>query len=304
MHLDIQQFVSNNVVCDIVSDAQNQWGTANIMFPSSLMVNLMDVAKGLQARKIDRIDACMSVLSLAKDADRLDKKIILLIHHMQTVILILLYRLLMLPFEAVMHPINESEYCTRYLLPTFQCLFDDDQRSVKLRWTSTEAVDDESKPDCLISIMTANYVACNIGFGEVKSESESKDHRKANFDLVRLGIFAKNAIDNDSLTGTVAIHAVGTHACFYLVQLKADGLYTMIELGNMNVPLSICELHGYLAYLSDLKVILKVFEDQCLPITTTSFPNRKRKSYSLEKIDPILTKTRDRKRKNIVSHQK
>ncbi|KAF7730280.1 hypothetical protein EC973_002523 [Apophysomyces ossiformis] len=109
--------------------------------------------------------------------------------------------------------------------------------------------------------MTDNYVACNIGFGEVKSESRSRNHRHVNFELVYLGIFAKNAIDNDSLTGTIAIHVVGTHACFYLVKLKADGLYIMIELGSMNVPLSIGDLRGYLAYLSDLKIILKVFED-------------------------------------------
>jgi hypothetical protein len=79
----------------------------------------------------------------------------------------------------------------------------------------------------------------------------------------------------------------------------------MTELGSVNVPLSICDLRGYLAYVSDLKVILKVFEDQCLPIaiTATSFVSHKRKSYNLEKIDPLLMKTRDCKRKNIVSHQ-
>lgn len=58
-------------------------------------------------------------------------------------------------------------------------------------------MDDKSAPDCLISVMTDNYITCNIGFGEVKSESEARNHRLVNFDLIRLGIFAKNAIDND-----------------------------------------------------------------------------------------------------------
>ncbi|KAI9018105.1 hypothetical protein CLU79DRAFT_866679 [Phycomyces nitens] len=212
--------------------------------------------------------------------------------------------LLMLPLESVMHPINESEFCTRYLLPAFQCLFDDDKRSIKLRWTSTDAVDSESKPDCLISIITDNHVACNIGFGEVKSELEVKNHRLVNFDLIRLGVFAKNAIDKASLTGTIAIHVVGTHACFYLVQLKADGLYTMTEIASVTVPLSIKDLRGYLAYASELKTILKVFEDNCITVTTNTFSSRKRSTYTLDELDLLLVKTRDRKRKNIVAHHK
>ncbi|KAF7722950.1 hypothetical protein EC973_002583, partial [Apophysomyces ossiformis] len=86
MHLDIQQFLRKSEVCNIVSDAQKQWNTANVMFPDSLMHATLDL---------------------------------------------------------------------------------------------------------------------------VNSESGSRNHRNVNFDLVRLGIFAKNAIDNDSLTATVAIHVVG-----------------------------------------------------------------------------------------------
>lgn len=69
--------------------------------------------------------------------------------------------------------------------------------------TNAEAVNDESKPDYLISILADSYVACNIGFDELKSESKARNHRNVNFDLVRLAIFAKNPINNDDLASIV-----------------------------------------------------------------------------------------------------
>jgi hypothetical protein len=46
--------------------------------------------------------------------------------------------------------------------------------------------------------MAGNYAAYNARFDEVKSDCVTKYHRLMNIDLMRLGIFSKNSIDEDS----------------------------------------------------------------------------------------------------------
>ncbi|KAI8096187.1 uncharacterized protein BX664DRAFT_382673 [Halteromyces radiatus] len=113
----------------------------------------------------------------------------------------------------------------------------------------------------------------------LSTNNKGKGKRKHNTDwtgcatslfAIAFGESIKTAIDHDSVTGVLTIHIVGVHACFYLLQLKADGLYIMTEIGTVTMPLSIGDLRGYLSYMSDLKTILKLFEEQCLPIYETS----------------------------------
>ncbi|KAJ8660371.1 hypothetical protein O0I10_003828 [Lichtheimia ornata] len=115
-----------------------------------------------------------------------------------------------------MEPTNESELITRYLLPAFQALFDDDKRKTLIRWTATQSVDTKqssssssSRPDCIISVLKNSYPYKNVGFGEVKSPFESGNHHAVNKDLYRLGLFCKTAINDAGLRACLALHAVG-----------------------------------------------------------------------------------------------
>lgn len=46
--------------------------------------------------------------------------------------------------------------------------------------------------------MVGNCVAYHAGFDEVKSDCVTKNHRLTNTDLMRLGIFSKISVDEDS----------------------------------------------------------------------------------------------------------
>lgn len=46
--------------------------------------------------------------------------------------------------------------------------------------------------------MVGNYVTYRAGFDEVISDCVIKNHRLTNIDLMRLGIFTKKSIDEDS----------------------------------------------------------------------------------------------------------
>ncbi|ORX47964.1 hypothetical protein DM01DRAFT_1292293, partial [Hesseltinella vesiculosa] len=49
----------------------------------------------------------------------------------------------------------------------------------------------------------------NTGFGEVKRHSMAVNHHLVNWDLIRLGIFGKDAIDVHNLAGNLSIHVFG-----------------------------------------------------------------------------------------------
>jgi hypothetical protein len=57
--------------------------------------------------------------------------------------------------------------------------------------------------------MEDNAEKANIGFVEAKQLNEAGNHYKINMDLIRLGVFSKNAIDINKLSGVLAIQAVG-----------------------------------------------------------------------------------------------
>lgn len=59
---------------------------------------------------------------------------------------------------------------------------------------------------------------------------------------------------------------------------------------------------GYLVYLTDMEAMLQIFEDQSASGFGVPIVNRKQTLFTLEKVDSILAKSRDRKRQNVVTH--
>ncbi|CAO3638123.1 unnamed protein product [Cunninghamella blakesleeana] len=125
----------------------------------------------------------------------------------------------------MMDQIKETELCTRF----------GTQNSESKNANMTIS---RRRLDCTISNVEDNYEKASIRFGEVKQCSESNNHRNVNKDLIRLGIFSKKSIDVNHATGILTMHIVGNIITFYLTQLMNDGLYTMLELTNFSLPLS------------------------------------------------------------------
>lgn len=66
----------------------------------------------------------------------------------------------------------------------------------------------KKRPDGCITIIDDNNEERNVGFVEVKTANDRTNHYKVNLDLYRLGVFSKNAIDTNKLSGTLAIQGV------------------------------------------------------------------------------------------------
>ncbi|KAI8084068.1 uncharacterized protein B0P05DRAFT_452067, partial [Gilbertella persicaria] len=179
----------------------------------------------------------------------------------------------LLPVDATNIEISETTFITRYILPALQPLFDNQEKNIRFEFSSTDLADNHKRspgfngcPDCIITIFQHQTDdGANVGFGEVKRQSMAGNHYLVNWDLLRLAVFGKNAIDGNKLSGNLAIHVVGPYITFYLIKLHADGLYIMTELARLQCPMSVMEVPAYLTNFSRLKNVIHIFENLCKP---------------------------------------
>ncbi|ORE15114.1 hypothetical protein BCV71DRAFT_185992, partial [Rhizopus microsporus] len=121
-------------------------------------------------------------------------------------------------------------------------LFEDKAENIYLRWTDAQTKEykkDEpncsnKRPEGCITLKT--YVKINLGFIKVKEEKYRNNKTKLNNDLYKLGVFSKNAIDQNHLHGVLDVQIVDESIFFYLIQQRCKEFYTMTEIDHLNVP--------------------------------------------------------------------
>jgi hypothetical protein len=65
------------------------------------------------------------------------------------------------------------------------------------------------RPDAVIATLHQNKYAESKGYGEVKIKEATKDSYCLTRDLIRLGIFSKQAIDHDNMNAMINFQAIG-----------------------------------------------------------------------------------------------
>ncbi|SAL99791.1 hypothetical protein [Absidia glauca] len=214
-------------------------------FPGDVLLASILIAENLYDETTDRINACASLLLLANTIDDpIDKRLLVSASQL----------LQLLPVDATNIEISETTFITRHILPALQPLFDNQERNIRFEYSSTDLADNHKRPpgfngcpDCTITIFRHQTDdGVNVRFGEVKRQSMAGNHYLVNWDLLRLAVFGKNAIDGNKLSGNLAIHVVGSYITFYLIKLHADGLYIMTELARLQSPMSVVEVPAYL----------------------------------------------------------
>lgn len=112
-----------------------------------------------------------------------------------------------LPAHSQQKAVLKFQVSTRYLQPLLQALFDEDD--ILFKWTNeARFIDSENdlqtRPDGLIE--NDDYT---LGYLEVKPIDKSKDHKKINTDLYRLGVFSKAASSKYNMKHIFQVMAVG-----------------------------------------------------------------------------------------------
>ncbi|KAG0162917.1 hypothetical protein DFQ30_001020, partial [Apophysomyces sp. BC1015] len=263
IHKAMIPFFGHQLYTKIRKQNLDSW-TTNAKFPAAAMVNLIEIAQDVYNKKKDICKAGASILTLASTMDSsIDKQLIMSINQL----------IQFLPYDATNLEISETTLITRYLVPALQPLFDHRERNVRLEFTATDLADKQKRPpsfngspDCIITTFPhATDDGINVGFGEVKRSTMAGDHFLVNWDLMRLEMFGKGALDSNNLSANLAIHIVAPFVTFYLIKLEADGLYTMTELDRVQIPMSILEVPAYLSNFTRLKNVMHIFESFCTP---------------------------------------
>lgn len=202
------------------------WKTAK--FPREFMV-LMDIYHDITIDKYDTDVAVSKVIGISIDCEPIARQRLGVFSRL----------LQSLPRFTDPSEVKERRLCSRYLQPILQGTVDQRTSNIEISFDFT----DEQTMECLASAgvslskrrpdgsitLTAGGIKNNIGYIGVKPFSPASNHQKANVDLVRLGVFAKNALDTCHSKNIMFIQAVGMNMTFYLVQRTTSELYTMLD---------------------------------------------------------------------------
>lgn len=239
LHKAMVPFFGHTLYSRIREHNLRSWNVGS-KFPGDALLKAIETAESLYDRQTDRIGASISLLNLASTMqDDINKR--LLVSASQI--------LQSLPMDPTNTDIPENTLINRYIAPLLQPLFDNDRLNIRLDFSGTELADKVKRPpsfngcpDCMIRRFPHQTDdGINIGYGEVKKVSMASNHFLVNWDLVRLALFGKNAIDHNRLDGNICLHIVGkflTRApkstryhyfiapsiIFYLIKLQSDGI--------------------------------------------------------------------------------
>ncbi|ORY97958.1 hypothetical protein BCR43DRAFT_437302, partial [Syncephalastrum racemosum] len=162
-----------------------------------------------------------------------------------------------------------------------------------------KSVSDE-KPDAVISVVDGASFGQTIAYGEVKPEAQAMNHSLVNKDLERIGRLAKGASDANGTTLTFAfLVVVGNHATFYLVQ-RHQSMYTMPEIGHVQMPLSLKEIPLYLAQINTITNVIAAF-DKVVASPSHGFDDHP-STLSNDQVFCIVDTTKNRSCKSVSSH--
>ncbi|KAI8143670.1 hypothetical protein BJV82DRAFT_611304 [Fennellomyces sp. T-0311] len=159
-----------------------------------------------------------------------------------------------------------------------------------------------SRPDTAVVELQGVHAGATKVFGEVKAAHITNDTYLLSEDLLRFGVFAKGAIDNDQLSTVLTFQAVGLKITFFAVTLIGDGMYAMVELEKITIPNCINDVSSFLGCVQPLMNILSVMKS-CIP---SPFPNELkdmgRPTLSTPEFRSLINKSRDRKRISYINY--
>ncbi|CAO3620973.1 unnamed protein product [Mucor hiemalis] len=164
---------------------------------------------------------------------------------------------------------KKLELTSRLVQPLLQPLFENEEEGLYLRWTDTQTEEfkkDEvncsnKRPDGLITMKA--FKTINVGFIEVKKQKYRNNDAKTNKDLYKLGVFCKNAIDQNHLLGALGVQVVGTSISFYLTKKQCAGFYIMTEICHLKIPKNLTELPQLIGLVDNLCNLLHDFTTNC-----------------------------------------
>ncbi|KAL4207760.1 hypothetical protein CU097_007428 [Rhizopus azygosporus] len=284
----------------------------NHKFPLDIMMTIITIVNDINCGLLTRLIAESKILAMINDiTDTVVIRLLLCIKSMVET----------LPKVNQKKEIKEFELCTRFLQPTFQKLFDNnDDDGLIFKWLNASCFNDtnnDSNQNRLDGIVENDRKA--VGYFEVKPIAYAKNHRKVNIDLHHLCVFSKTgsavykarhmfqimAVGKSTIIriylGLLSFYFLGTNIQFHLSQVRGDVLI-VVELDSFRLPLSLDELPQMIPYLDRLYNVVDTIYRCCYENNTVDVLSEF--GYCLEPkvVKAITEKTTDRTRSNCFHH--
>ncbi|KAG0176762.1 hypothetical protein DFQ28_002442 [Apophysomyces sp. BC1034] len=243
---------------------------------------IQNIVDSYQSRKISLKVANSKLCSLTLEMDNLKTSVVNAIRRLMEKLP------LCQPLEAIT---SETELWSAYADPVLDSLLSSPEEWIHLRWTNKKDTDDGvERPDGVISVLSQLRWGRNYGHGEVKIAEPTDNTYVLAWDLCRLAHFNRCLIN---YTSTKAAFA------FQVKELAFDGLYTMCEITNIQIPKSVDYLDTMVTRrsLRRLLQVAHVFEKVTKQKQEVEevFLSMKRSGPSLTQLEELISEKRDRK---------
>ncbi|KAI8877495.1 hypothetical protein K501DRAFT_337389 [Backusella circina FSU 941] len=291
-HLLVQNFEAT------INGIETKHGIRKLPMPIATTTSMIGIVQNLTMGVISRDKAIAHLLDLdlPTNENKFKKCIIDLIRK--------------LPPVPIAEDTNEFELSTRYVDPFLSGLFDDPDEGIYLRWTNEtnlEARQDEDlstkRPDICISRLHGMTWASNHDYGEAKSASQGGNSYSICRDLLRVGIFCKNALDTHNMEGVLGLQVIGRMITFYVLVLPSTGLYVMYELEKIKIPSCLDDLTKLIVDMPHVCRVLDTFNRICKPSVYQAIPSRHRPTITTSAFNGVFSPSQDRKRSCHLKYQ-
>ncbi|KAI7851112.1 hypothetical protein BDC45DRAFT_572199 [Circinella umbellata] len=119
------------------------------------------------------------------------------------------------------------------------------------------------RPDGTITLREHYHGTAALEFCEVKGRDNRDDVNLRFINLLRLGMFAKNAIDKETIKSVMVVQAIDGKVTFYMMEVLASGFYPLTQLCTINILTALDGLQHLLMDLSLLKRIHVAYKEHC-----------------------------------------
>ncbi|KAG9304534.1 hypothetical protein G9A89_020098 [Geosiphon pyriformis] len=109
--------------------------------------------------------------------------------------------------------------------------------SVKIQKLANNDPSRAKQPDMIGNVVSNSRFVYEVMFGEVMGEGKNNIEKKNAIDLIRLGVFIKDALDN--ILHKTGVKCAASHQWTgYIIVLIAPGIYVMVDAGYVELPRS------------------------------------------------------------------
>ncbi|CAI2192000.1 4936_t:CDS:2 [Funneliformis geosporum] len=173
-----------------------------------------------------------------------------------------------IPLRSLKEKTSEGTLVANLISPVLRIFFHDayiyptiwpntSSTSAKVRKLAVGDPSRAKQPDMIGNIVNNGNFAYEVMFGEVTGEGKNNTEKENLIDLIRLGIFMKDSLDNMLLkTGVNQVFAwqvIVTKWTGYLMTLICPGIYVMIDTGgSVELPRSFESCNMFLSGLDTL----------------------------------------------------